>query len=183
MPWLRPGTLRTRIQTKTSDEVLIEKYIGFARELGRFPLEGEIRRKARSDASFPSHSSFYRFGGKQKLLAALDAYCRKTPGCEDVLALCVDQESASPRASTERRREAEVATGFVYLMKSGRHYKIGRTNSIGRRGSELAIKIQFRRRRFTVLKRMTLSESRLTGTSDSPTDAGKVNGSLYRRRT
>ncbi|MGH9930198.1 MAG: GIY-YIG nuclease family protein [Pyrinomonadaceae bacterium] len=27
------------------------------------------------------------------------------------------------------------------MMKSGRHYKIGRTNSLGRRGSELAIKI------------------------------------------
>ena len=26
-------------------------------------------------------------------------------------------------------------------MKSGRHYKIGHTNSVGRRGSELAIKI------------------------------------------
>jgi hypothetical protein len=26
-------------------------------------------------------------------------------------------------------------------MKSGPHYKIGRTNSVGRRGSELAIKV------------------------------------------
>jgi hypothetical protein len=77
-------------QTKTSDEVLIEKYIGFARELGRFPIEGEIRRKARSDPSFPNHTSFNRFGGRQKLLAALAAYCRKTSGFEDVLALCVE---------------------------------------------------------------------------------------------
>lgn len=34
-----------------------------------------------------------------------------------------------------------VETGFFYLMKSGRHYKIGRTKSLGRRGSELAVKI------------------------------------------
>lgn len=128
-------------QTKTTDEVLFEKYIGFARELGRFPLEGEIRRKARSDASFPNHAAFYRFGGKQMLLAALAAYCRKASGFEDVLALCAEQENTSALASTEKRREAKVATGFVYLMKSGPHYKIGRTNSIGRRGSELAIKI------------------------------------------
>jgi hypothetical protein len=130
-----PNTFQTR------DEVLIESYIGLARELGRFPLEGEIRRKARSDASFPSHSAFYRFGGKRNLLAALATYCRKTPGCEDVLALCTQEENASERASTERQREAKVATGFVYLMKSGPHYKIGRTNSMGRRGSELAVKI------------------------------------------
>jgi len=146
--WLRwsdalveAGYAPNEFQTKTGDEVLIEKYIGFARELGRFPLEGEIRRKARIDASFPSHSAFYRFGGKQKLPAVLDAYCRKTPGYEDVLALCAEDENASARISTERRREDKVATGFVYLMKSGPHYKIGRTNSMGRRGSELAIKI------------------------------------------
>jgi hypothetical protein len=146
--WLRwsdalveAGYAPNTFQTKTSDEVLIAKYIGFARELGRLPVEGEIRRKARSDASFPNPSSFYRFGGKQKLLAALAAYCRKTAGFEDVLALCVEQENTTAGASTEKKREIKLATGFVYLMKSGPHYKIGRTNSIGRRGSELAIKI------------------------------------------
>jgi len=40
-----------------------------------------------------------------------------------------------------KQRETKVPTGFVYLMKSGPHYKIRRTNSVGRRGSELAIKI------------------------------------------
>jgi hypothetical protein len=46
--------------------------------------------------------------------------------------------------STEARDEfsvQKVGTGFVYLMKSGRHYKIGRTNSVGRREWELGIKI------------------------------------------
>lgn len=38
-------------------------------------------------------------------------------------------------------RKPTVATAFVYLMKSGRHYKIGRTNSPGRRSWELGIKI------------------------------------------
>ncbi|MCX6632059.1 MAG: GIY-YIG nuclease family protein [Candidatus Solibacter sp.] len=128
-------------QKRTSDEVLLEKYIEFARELGRVPLEGEIRRKARSDPSFPHHGAFSRFGGKQKLLAAVAAYCRKTSGFEDVLALFVEQENPSVRAMAEKRRVAKVPTGFVYLMKSGPHYKIGRTNSLGRRGSELAIKI------------------------------------------
>jgi len=45
----------------------------------------------RQDSSFPSHTAFYRFGGKQKLVVALAAYCRKSPGFEDVLGLCVEQ--------------------------------------------------------------------------------------------
>jgi Meiotically up-regulated gene 113 len=31
--------------------------------------------------------------------------------------------------------------GFVYLLKMGRHCKLGRTNSVGRRGYELAIQL------------------------------------------
>jgi hypothetical protein len=119
--------------------VRVKTSITLPAELGRLPIEGEIRRKARSDASFPHHGAFNRFGGKDKLLTAIAAYCRKNSGFEDVLALCVEQENA--RVLTNQRREAKVATGYVYLMKSGPHYKIGRTNSIGRRGSELAIKI------------------------------------------
>lgn len=34
---------------------------------------------------------------------------------------------------------AEPAFGFVYLMKSGKHYKIGRSNAVGRREYELGI--------------------------------------------
>jgi len=37
--------------------------------------------------------------------------------------------------------EPEVVVGFVYLMKSGRYYKIGRTNAAGRREYELAIQM------------------------------------------
>lgn len=147
--WLRwgdalveAGYAPNAFQTKTSDEVLIEKYVGFTRELGRLPIEGEMRRKARADRSFPHHGAFNRFGGKQKLLAAVSAYCRKAEGFEDVLALCGNQQDTSAYASPGNGRgQAKLATGFVYLMKSGRHFKIGRTKSVGRRGSELAIKI------------------------------------------
>jgi hypothetical protein len=146
--WLRwgdalveAGYAPNTFQAKTSDAALMEQYIGLVWELGRIPIEGEIRRKAGSDASFPHHGAFNRFGGKQKLLAALAEFCRQNSGFEDVIALCAEQENSSLQTSTEKRREAKVATGFVYLMKSGSHYKIGRTNSIGRRGSELAIKI------------------------------------------
>lgn len=148
--WLRwgdavaeAGYVPNQFRTRTSDEVLIEKYIGLVRELGRFPVEGEIRRKAKGDESFPNHAAFYyRFGGKDKLLEAVAAYCHDAPGFEDVLALCITRENASAHASaTSRKIEPKVVTENVYLMKSGRHYKIGRTNSVGRRGSELAIKI------------------------------------------
>jgi hypothetical protein len=146
--WLRwgdalaeAGYSANQLQGKATDAALIEKYIAFVRELGRFPVEGEIRRKAREDPSFPSHSVFSRFGGKEKLRDSIAEHCRKSGGFDDVLALCDHLKNASPHAKAKGKPEPKIATGFVYLMKSGPHYKIGRTNSVGRRGSELTIKI------------------------------------------
>jgi hypothetical protein len=34
-----------------------------------------------------------------------------------------------------------VVEGYVYLLRSGKHYKIGRSNAVGRRERELAIQL------------------------------------------
>jgi Meiotically up-regulated gene 113 len=39
-----------------------------------------------------------------------------------------------------RKAKAEIL-GFVYLMKSGRYFKIGKSNAVGRRERELAIQL------------------------------------------
>lgn len=147
--WLRwgdavaeAGYSPNTLQVRTNDEVLLQKYIGLIRELKKLPVDGEIRRKAKSDKSFPSHTVFNRFGGKERLIEAVVGYCHDNPGFEDILELCVERKRPMMRGTEERQgTESKVSTGFVYLMKSGRHYKIGRTNSVGRRQSELAIKI------------------------------------------
>lgn len=144
--WLRWGEAleeagfpRHRLQGRIDDDVVLDRYVTLVRELGHFPVAGELRRKASEDKSFPSHTIFLRFGGKQKLIDRAAQYCRESKGFEDVLALA----EASSVVATELapKPSNRPATGFVYLMKSGRHYKIGRTNSTGRRGRELAIKI------------------------------------------
>ena len=147
--WLRwgdalveAGYAPNQFQSKTSDESLMRAYIGLIRELGRVPIEGEIRRKAKNDKTFPSHTSFSRFGGKEKLIDAGTEFCKRSTGCDDILAILAKVKRPSMQSSEhELDVGSRVATGFVYLMKSGPHYKIGRTNSVGRRTSELAIKI------------------------------------------
>jgi hypothetical protein len=53
--------------------------------------------------------------------------------CEPVVVPPAGADSVEPSTS-------EVV-GVVYLMRSGRHYKIGRSNSAGRRAYELAIQL------------------------------------------
>jgi len=66
------------------------------------------------------------------------------PGHHDDLAeLCAAAAKTEDAEGAEQVPE-EIASGdrgYVYLMKSGRFYKIGRTNALGRRERELVIQL------------------------------------------
>ena len=125
-----------------SDESLLESFARLTQRLGHLPIQGELIRESKATASFPSEKSFRRFGGKNKLLSKLSVFCHTRVGFDDVVALCEGAATFQNKdAGLRPVRKPTVATGFVYLMKSGPHYKIGRTNSLARREWELGIKI------------------------------------------
>lgn len=95
--------------------------------------------KARKDRGFPAEHAFRRLGSKGELAAKLASYCEARPELDDVLKLCSPHMSARP--SAERPAPSVHIVGEVYLLKAGRHYKIGKTNSVGRREYELAIQL------------------------------------------
>jgi hypothetical protein len=130
-------------QAAYEENMLIEKYVGFTRELGRFPVNSELRLKARHDETFPSHTTFIsRLGGsKQSLVIKILNYCKGRTGYDDIIALCKAAPREAHNDAAADGIEPEEATGFIYLMKSGRYYKIGRSNAAGRREYELAIQM------------------------------------------
>jgi Meiotically up-regulated gene 113 len=130
-----------QLQTAYSEDMLIEKFIGLARELGRFPVASEVKMKARSDDGFPWHNTFARFGSKQQFATRILDYCKARAGYEDIIALCTPIATVAREKAAQDEIEPEEIIGFVYLMKSGRHYKIGRSNATGRREYELAIQM------------------------------------------
>jgi hypothetical protein len=147
--WLRwgdalqeAGFSRNTMQETLSDEFLVEHYARLAQRLSRLPIQGELIRESKTNPSFPSEKTFRRFGGKAKLLNAVSAFCLANGGFNDVLGFCEGalkiRKAGDASGDVPRSR---IATGFVYLMKSGPHYKIGRTNSLARREWELGIKI------------------------------------------
>jgi hypothetical protein len=118
---------------------------GRTRELGNFPVVREMHLKALRDAGFPSEGVFRGFGGQRPLAARLREYCL-AKGYDDVAALCGPAPGQPGGLSAEAPRR-EVPLGFVYLIKSGRFYKIGRSNAVFRllaaRGCAYAIKVGY----------------------------------------
>ena len=132
-----PNTL----QKAYDDNWVLERLGSLVRELGHYPVTAEIRMKAREDDTFPSHNVFSRFGRKAEVASALLTWCESNPGWDDVGAICAPL--AEPAIEDEEIAEPnEPSTyGYVYLIKSGKYYKIGRSNSPGRREYEIAIQL------------------------------------------
>jgi hypothetical protein len=133
------------LQSKLSDDELLLAFASLIEKLGHIPTHPEVRLHARANPGFPSHNTFARFGAKEALLARVHGLAAALPDKFPLaLALC---EPHAP-ISDSQNDEDEIATaeapfefGFVYLMRSAGHYKIGRTNAIGRRERELAIQL------------------------------------------
>lgn len=130
------------LQPRLADESVLESLATFVREIGHYPTTAELRIRARSEEGFPSHTTFARLGTKQQLVSKLQAYCASRSGFEEVAAICQLAATAlKPQNRTADGTVKDEVFGCVYLMKSGRYYKIGRSNAAGRRERELAIQM------------------------------------------
>jgi len=129
-------------QTAFERDAIIEKVIAVAREHGHFPFKTELQMKSFSEREFPSHHTIYNHLGHSKVerAAKVREYCAARAGYHDVVALC-DAVMAGDTPVREGIVEREGELGFVYLMKSGRHYKIGRSVSVGARERQLTIQL------------------------------------------
>jgi hypothetical protein len=129
---------------------LLDSIIGLIRELGRFPVVAEMRLKRRSDPGFPDDKVFFnRFGAKNQMVARVLSYCRSRAGFDDIIRVC---ESAPAPQEPLEEESVQPQEGFVYLLKSGRNYKIGKSNAFGRREYELAIQLPEKAKTVHVIK-------------------------------
>ncbi len=119
------------------DEYLIEKIILLIRELGQFPTHDARRTKSFNDPDFPSAGTFDRLGGNDKLIIKILAYCQGKPDYEDITKIIQPLVKQVNSEETSNNNDA-TNLGFVYLVKGHPgEYKIGRTNLVDRRLSEL----------------------------------------------
>ncbi len=132
------GFVANSLQGAFDERDIVRRLVELARELGRFPTHGDLRVKRAYDGSFPSKGVWAKYRKDELIRKAMD-FCSANPGNEDVASLC--QSSVPSSHPLEPEKPDTTWDGFVYLLKSGRFYKIGKSNSVGRRERELAIQL------------------------------------------
>ncbi|MBU1146876.1 MAG: GIY-YIG nuclease family protein [Candidatus Omnitrophica bacterium] len=137
----REAGFEPNILTPAHDlEFLLESLIAFMREIGRFPTQRDLTGKRYRDPKFPSPSSIIkRFGNKKGMVEKIADYAEKK-GYSDIVEMCVSVVE-TPIEARDRETENGGVVGEVYLLKSGRYYKIGKTNDTVRRGKEIRVQL------------------------------------------
>lgn len=140
---IEAGFSPNTLQGAYDEAVLIEKYIGLARELKRLPTPNDIRFRSRNSQGFPNEATFRaRFGGKPELIKSLFEVCRTKSEYNDIAELC-EAYLRGKSGPAEEGEDAPTREGFVYLFKHGSRpeYKIGKTYNPIRREGEIAVQL------------------------------------------
>jgi Meiotically up-regulated gene 113 len=133
------GYSPNELQGRLDDDEVLGKLVDAIRQLGHVPTTAELKLLRRDDSTVPNAKVFERFGPKAAWPGRVADYCRDRAEDADVLAivspLIVEVDTPEPEPNPGQR------DGFVYMLKSGRYYKIGRTLDLGQRRYALAIQL------------------------------------------
>lgn len=150
------GLQSNSLDVAFTEEYLLTRLLLLTRELGHVPVEGELLMKARTDETFPSHRPFRRLGPKGVWTTKMLALAQRDAQYADLVALLTQDMEQSTKTNVA---DSEVASGsqqevvgFVYMLRAGRNFKIGKTNAVGRRERELAIQLPERADTVHVIK-------------------------------
>ncbi len=112
------GYAPNKLNAPLPEVKLLSRLADLAQELGHFPVAGELRLKARSDPSFPSHNTFARFGPKRAMAARLREFCL-SEGRVDVAALCMPATEATREVADHAGMPPGSSTRSVGATPSG----------------------------------------------------------------
>lgn len=126
--WIAPNEW----QGKLKSDYVFDKVVEAARHYGRIPTIMELRMYGRQRDDFPNEKTIHQhFGSKAKLLRNLRSWVINKPEFTDI------SDMLGPEAADEKA--PALKEGLVYLIKSGTHYKIGRSDELERRVKEIRI--------------------------------------------
>lgn len=128
---LRPND----IQQRHEDEFLLRKYCEATLHFKRPPTKPEMRMYSKQVDGFPSYTTMQRrFGSMANIRQRARTWAGENEAFSGILQL------TQPAEVTTRPDTTPVASdGWVYLLQSGAHYKIGRGQELERRVKQISV--------------------------------------------
>lgn len=128
------GLERNVAAAKQDEEVLLGKFADLCRQLGKAPTAMEIRLHRRINPDYPGLEAAYRnFQSISNMHHRLAQWASAKESYADVAAILAGV------VSPEREKPTSTKEGMVYLIRSGPHYKIGRSNELERRVKQIRV--------------------------------------------
>lgn len=121
---------------RSDANVILSGMIAACRHYGRVPTNSELEMLRRTDPSVPHPKVIQNnFGRRSEMISALAKHIETDMALSDVAAMLPKQhnDALQPQPS------AKQVEGFVYLIKSGDSYKIGRNDDAERRFKQITI--------------------------------------------
>jgi hypothetical protein len=129
---VKPGD---RAAAFTAEQVLVE-LARLVRKFGRYPTTAEILIEGKNNDAIPGPKPIAkRLGNRTEILRQLCLYCTSHEELTDVFEILTRDGTEALHTNTGSVRSAH--SEYVYLVKSGKMYKIGRSENHWRRKSEL----------------------------------------------
>jgi hypothetical protein len=132
------GFAPNRASEAHTREALLAALISLVKRIGRFPTYADLRLAKQADDSFPNHQGFLRLGSVAERIALIREHVAQHEEHRGVLDLLPTQEDAGEPDVAEGETSVD---GSVYMLKLGKHFKIGKTFSVPRRHREIALEL------------------------------------------
>ena len=132
------GIATTSFRRPRTDETsVLEAVAQLVQRRKKWPTDNAFSLERRRDSSFPSLKVIRRLRQSGALASRLQAHCAERPDLADAARIAAEQITLrSGEAAPLGRAPVQ---GYVYMMRSGRRYKIGHTTSPSRRHREVRL--------------------------------------------
>ena len=131
---LEAGLVPNVLVGKRDSAELLHKVAELCRSLGKVPTYTEMRMQVRQDASFPNDKTVAKHFGNMVELTDSLRRLSENPDYEYLKALMPRIEELN-----QQILGVKAVDGFVYLLKSGNHFKVGCTLNLERRIKEISV--------------------------------------------
>jgi len=122
------------------NQTLVEHLAILTREHGRFPVDVDIKMSKSADRPLPHPHLFRKLGSVAERIELVRAFAAARSDFKDILAYL-----PAPKVRDAEAEQTDPTTtdidGAVYMLKLGKHYKIGKSFRVPQRHREISIEL------------------------------------------